>query len=73
MTGYFSNALHHSTYRWSADRIESVEGKIDPSLRYESEVSADLLTGFTERQMWTASLLGLVVLAAVRRYYGGRT
>ncbi len=73
MTGYFSNTLHHSTYRWSADRIESLEGKIDPSLCYESEVSADLLTGFTERQMWTASLLGLVVLAAVRRYYGGRT
>ena len=70
---YFGETLRHSAYAWKPEEVAALEKKIDPSLCYKSEVSADLLTGFTERQMWTAAFLALVVLAVVRRYYGNET
>lgn len=67
---YFGETLRRSMHAWKPEDAAALEKKIDPSLPYKSEVSADLLTGFTEPQMWTASLLALVVLAVIRRYYG---
>lgn len=68
---YFGETLRRSTYAWKPEHTADLEKNIDPFLHYRSAVSAGLLTGFTERQMWIAALLALVVLAAVRRYYGG--
>ena len=67
---YFGETLRRSVYAWKSEDAAALEKQIDPSLRYKSEVSADLLTGFTERQMWAVSLLALVVLGLVYRYYG---
>jgi VanZ family protein len=70
MEKYFSNTLHRSSYTWSSEDLAALEKEIDPTPDYESEVSAYVLTGFTLRQLWAATLLALVVLAVVRRYYG---
>ena len=67
---YFGETLRRSAYAWKPKDVAELEKEIDPSLHYRSEVSAGLLTGFTERQMWIAALLAWVVLAAIRRYYG---
>jgi hypothetical protein len=69
---YFGETLRRSSCAWAPEQAAAIEKKMDPSLRYKSEVSADLLTGFTERQMWAAVLLALIVLGVVRRYYGER-
>ena len=66
---YFGETLHRSAFAWTPADAAALGKKIDPSLRYKSEVSADLLTGFTELQMWSAALLALVVLGIFRRYY----
>jgi hypothetical protein len=67
---YFGRTLHHSIYAWSPEEVAGLKKKIDPAFRYKSEVSSNLFTRFTLTHVWIAALLALVVLAAVRRYYG---
>jgi hypothetical protein len=49
---YFSHCIEKSVYRWNEDILQESEALIDKSKPYESPVSANLFTEFSEKTMW---------------------
>jgi hypothetical protein len=64
---YFGETLRGSGYRWSEDRKREIEGWVDLGGEYESPVSKELFTRFTERGVWLGigGVLGFLVLVNV--------
>jgi len=56
---YFSQSIEKSVYRWNEDILQESEVSIDKSKTYESPVSANLFTSFSEKTMWV-SIFGLI-------------
>jgi hypothetical protein len=64
---YFGRTLKRSVYQWSAEKRQTVLGGAKPKKYYESPVSKQLFTSFTEKEVWLAigSLLGFLLLVNV--------
>ena len=56
---YFSHSIEKSVYRWNEDIFQESEELIDKSKPYESPVSANLFTSFSEKTVWI-SILALI-------------
>ncbi|KKN08074.1 hypothetical protein LCGC14_1060310, partial [marine sediment metagenome] len=66
---YFSHTIEKSTYRWNTDIPQEIEASIDKSKAYESPVSANLFTSFSEKRMWIFILFILIVMGLVNFIY----
>ena len=53
---YFGKTLGQTVYYWDQNTRDTVKEKSDPEADYQSPVSSNLFTSFTEKQLW-----GLVV------------
>jgi len=60
---YFGNTLGKSVYAWDEKKKKEAEAWIDRSRSYKSPVSANLITSFSEKTMWSG-ILGLIALLA---------
>jgi len=61
---YFSHSIRKSAYRWNEDIIQEAKALIDQSKHYESPVSANLFTSFSEKTMWI-SILALIFFVLI--------
>ncbi len=61
---YFSHSIEKSVYQWTEDIINELEASIDKSKTYESPVSANLFTSFSEKTIWISifALISILVL-----------
>ena len=60
---YFRNSVEKSIYRWNNDVLHELEKFIDKSKHYESPVSANLFTSFSEKTVWVVILSAIFLLA----------
>jgi len=51
---YFSHSIEKSVYRWNEDILKELEPLVDKSKTYESSVSANLFTFFSEKNAWVS-------------------
>jgi len=56
---YFSHSIERSVYHWNKDFLQESEVSVNKSKPYESPVSANLFTSFSEKTMW-ASIFALI-------------
>jgi len=56
---YFGHSIEKSVYRWNEDALQELETSIDKSEYYDSPVSANLFTSFSEKTTWF-SILALI-------------
>ena len=66
---YFNYSIEKSVYRWNEDILQELEASIDKSKAYESPVSANLFTSFTEKRMWIFILFILIMMGLVNFIY----
>jgi hypothetical protein len=62
---YFSQSIEKSVYRWNEEILRESEALIDKSRLYESPVSANLFTSFSEKTMWLFILTLISSLALI--------
>jgi len=62
---YFTETVKNSVYWWGEDKIKKVEELIDENRSYESPVSANLFTVFSEKSMWMGIFLLLCFLLII--------
>ena len=62
---YFRNSIEKSIYRWNEDILYELEAIIDKDKHYESLVSANLFTSFSEKTVWTVILSIIFFLVLV--------
>lgn len=67
---YFGETLRRSSFRLKPADAAALERNMDPSLRYVSPVSAQLVTAFSLGQAWAFIVTAWIVLGLVARYYG---
>ncbi len=51
---YFSRSIEKSVYHWNKDILKESEALVDKSKPYESPVSANLFTSFSEKSIWVS-------------------
>ena len=51
---YFSHSIERSVYHWNKDFLQESEVSVNKSKPYESPVSANLFTSFSEKTMWVS-------------------
>ncbi len=61
---YFSHSIRKSVYRWNEDIIQEATALINKNEPYESPVSANLFTSFSEKTMWI-SILALIFFVLI--------
>ncbi len=66
---YFSRSSQNSVYRWDEDELEKVKILIDKDKSYESPVSANLSTGFSEKSIWTVIFTLISILIVINLYF----
>lgn len=54
---YFSHSIDKSVYRWNEDIFQELKPLVDKSKPYESPVSSNLFTSFSEKTMWISTLV----------------
>ncbi len=59
MEKYFSHSIEKSVYHWNEDVLQELEALVDKNRPYESPVSANLFTSFSERSV-CASIFALI-------------
>lgn len=64
---YFTQSIEKSVYQWKNDIVAKSEALIDKNKSYESPVSANLFTSFSEKTVWIIifSLIFFLVLVNV--------
>lgn len=62
---YFGETLRRTVYRWPDGKKVGIEGLADPNRLYESPVSSDLFTRFSERGLWFAIGLSVCLLLGI--------
>jgi len=62
---YFSLTIKNSVYLWDDNRIKILEDLTEKDNSYESPVSANLFTDFTERSTWITILTLISILVAI--------
>lgn len=70
---YFGELLHASSYPWPAEVEAEVRAQIDTDPTYESAVSQHVITRFTRQQVLWFSVIVVVGLLLLGRYFGRRT
>jgi len=58
---YFGKTLGQTVYYWDQNTRDTVKSESDPAADYQSPVSSNLFTSFTEKQLW--SLVGGIACA----------
>ena len=58
---YFGKTLGRTVYYWDQNTRDAVKRESDPEADYQSPVSSNLFTSFTEKQLW--SLVGGIACA----------
>jgi len=66
---YFSHSIEKSVYHWNEDALQELEVSIDKSKAYESPVSANLFTSFSEKRIRIFILFILIVMGLVNFIY----
>ncbi len=66
---YFGETLRHSAYLWSIAEVEKYKKIVDLNLPYESSVSSELFTTFTERELWIGIGVFLILLIAINVFF----
>jgi VanZ family protein len=61
---YFKHSIEKSIYNWDENKTKEAEALIDKNKAYESPVSANLFTSFSEKTMWISIfiLISLLIL-----------
>ncbi len=62
---YFSHSTEKSVYQWNKDFLQESEALINKGNLYESPVSANLFTSFSEKTVWTLVLSIIFFLVIV--------
>ena len=62
---YFSQSIKNSVYWWSEDKIKTIKNYIEKDRYYESPVSANLFTSFSEKSVWIAIITLLTILVLI--------
>lgn len=62
---HFKNSIGKSVYRWNKGILHELETIIDKSKHYESPVSANLFTSFSEKTVWIVILSVIFLLVIV--------
>ena len=62
---YFSRGIKNSVYKWNDNKIEEIKTFINENKHYESPVSANLFTGFSEKNIWFSILTLIIILVAI--------
>lgn len=65
---HFSQSIKKSVYRWKESTLQEIEAVIDKSKPYESPVSANLVTTFSEKTMWV-SIFGLILFLVITNLF----
>lgn len=60
---YFTQTIKNSVYWWEDDKTNKIEALIDKDIHYESPVSANLFTAFSEKAIWAFILVLISLLA----------
>lgn len=66
---YYPRTLENSAYRWTEEGLQDFWPWVDKNKPYESPVSADLFTSFSETTMWRTILVLLAMLAVFNWLY----
>jgi hypothetical protein len=61
---YFTQALKKSVYAWDEATLKEVEALINKNKSYESPVSANLFTSFSEKTVWI-SISSIIILLTI--------
>lgn len=69
MQKYFQNTLYHSDYVLQPEQIAIMKQNLLPNYSYESAVSKRLFTSINEQQVKMASLVALLALFVINRYF----
>jgi VanZ family protein len=62
---YFKYSIEKSVYFWDKNKIKETEALIDKNKAYESPVSANLFTSFSEKTMWISILILISLLIII--------
>jgi len=62
---YFTQSMQNSVFWWDEDKIGKFEFLIDKNRHYESPVSANLFTSFSEKSVWIAIITILTILVLI--------
>jgi len=62
---YFKNSIGKSAYHWNNDILHESEAIIDKTKHYESSVSANLFTSFSEKTVWIVIFSTIFLLVIV--------
>lgn len=62
---YFKETIKNSVYWWGEEKVKMIKGEIDEQKNYESPVSSNLFTGFTEKGMWTGIFFLVFLLVLI--------
>jgi hypothetical protein len=54
LESYFSHSIEKSVYRWNKEIFKELEAFAEKSRPYESPVSANLFTSFSEKSAWVS-------------------
>ena len=66
---YFTRSIKNSVYWWSKERVEEVKTLIEEDKPYESPVSSNLSTSFSEKTAWTAIFSLIAALLVVNLFF----
>ena len=66
---YYTQSIKNSIYSWDEKKINETVSFIEKNNFYESPVSANLFTTFSERTMWISILMALTTLVLFNLYY----
>ena len=66
---YFTRGIENSVYCWSKERIEEVKTLIEEDKPYESPVSSNLSTSFSEKTAWTTIFSLIAALLVVNLFF----
>lgn len=69
LENHFNHSIEKSVYHWNEDIPQELEISIDKSKAYESPVSSNLFTSFSEKKMWNFILFILIVMGLVNFIY----
>jgi len=66
---YFGHTMKESPYMWSEEFSAQIESQIDEDVSYESPVSASVFNQKSEKQIWIAIFLILILLFGGNWFY----
>jgi len=62
---YFNKSTKNSVHYWDDDKVLKLDELIDKNKPYESAVSSNLFTSFSEKTMWIVIFILLTILASI--------